>query len=89
MKMPSFFDRSLSMGPERPSNPARDRARHGCIIGCFVALCFWFAPIPVVFIVRWFDIQGPFGDIMLMTIPVVLALPVIGAGIAVMVGHSR
>ncbi len=51
----------------------------GCLVGSLAALFIWFVPIPVAIIVWVFDLNGPFGDYMLMAIPFILALPIIGA----------
>lgn len=64
-------------------------AKRGFIIGCFAALCFWIVPVPVGVIVWCFDLNGPFGDYMLMTLPFIVTLPIIGAGIAVVFWGRR
>jgi hypothetical protein len=46
-------------------------------------------PIPVAAIAWLFDLQRPFGDSMLMAIPFYLALLIIGAGLAELLGRRR
>jgi hypothetical protein len=59
------------------------------MIGCVAALFFWFIPVPVAIIVWAFDVKRPFGDVMLMAIPFYLALPIIGAASAELLGGRR
>lgn len=60
-------------------SPPRSYAGRGAAIGCGAAVLTWFLPLPVALIVWLFDVEGPFGDVMLMAAPVLLALPIIGA----------
>jgi hypothetical protein len=86
MQLPVFLKRDPTEGLEFLDDRAsRGFATRGWIIGCFAALLIWFIPIPVAIVFWLFDIRGPFGDTMLMSIPFLLALPIIGAGIAEMI----
>ncbi len=58
-------------------------------MGCLVALCFWFFPLPVAMIVWAFDLKAPFGDYMLQAMPFFLVFPLVGAGVAELLGHKR
>jgi hypothetical protein len=90
MQLPGFLTRDPTDGPPSPDD--RESGGHtalGCILGCLAGLFFWFVPIPVVIVVWAFGLEGPFGDKMLMAIPFFLALPIIGAGIADLLGRRR
>jgi len=90
MQLPGFLRRYPSEAPELPEGGATSgHATRGGIIGCFAALVFWFIPIPVAAIVWAFDLQGPFGDHMLTAVPFYLALPILGAGIADLLGRRH
>jgi hypothetical protein len=60
-------------------------AVRGALIGCLLAVFFWFVPVPVAALVWLFDSRGPFGDYMLAAIPGFLALPLLGALIGLVV----
>lgn len=64
-------------------------AVRGALLGCLAAIFFWFVPIPVAAVVWLFDLRGPFVDYMLAAIPGFLALPVVGAGIGLVVRRYR
>jgi hypothetical protein len=90
MQLPGFLKRDPTAGPQFPEDPAgRGYATRGCIISCIAALFFWFIPIPVATIVWVFDLNGPFGDYMLMAIPFFFAVPIIGAGVAKLFGRRH
>jgi hypothetical protein len=59
------------------------------MIGCLVALYFWFLPVPMAIIVWVFDLKGPFGDYMLGAMPFFLMLPFVGALIGDVLKHRR
>ncbi len=64
-------------------------AARGAMIGCLAALFLWWIPIPVGVIVWMFGLKGPFGDYMLTAIPCLLALPLLGSGIGLLVRRYR
>jgi hypothetical protein len=66
----------------------RNYAMQGLACGGLLMIVTWFFPIPVAVIVWIFDIQGPFGDIMLMSTPFLILLPIIGAGIGTLIPRS-
>ena len=86
MKLPVFLKRNPTEGPEFSDNrPSGGIATRGWVIGCLAALLIWFIPIPVAIVCWVFGIKGPFGDTMLMSVPFLLALPIIGAVITAMI----
>jgi hypothetical protein len=86
VQLPVFLKRDATEGPEFPGDRATGSfATRGWIIGCLAALIIWFIPIPVAIVCWAFGIGGPFGDTMLMSIPFLLTLPIVGAGIAEMI----
>jgi hypothetical protein len=88
MRLPVFLKRDPTEGPEFLDDRASGGfAIRGCSIGCLAALLIWFIPFPVAIVFWVFGIKGPFGDTMLMSIPFLLALPIIGAGIALLIGR--
>jgi hypothetical protein len=87
MQLPVFLKRDPTQGPEFLGDKASGGfATRGWIIGCLAALVIWLIPIPVAIVFWVFGIKGPFGDTMLMSVPFLLALPIIGAGIAELIG---
>jgi hypothetical protein len=90
MRLPGFLRQDPSGVPSLPEDPGSGgHAARGCIIGCLAGLFLWFVPIPVAAIAWLFDLQRPFSDVMLMAIPFYLALPIIGAGLAELLGRRR
>lgn len=91
MHLPHFLRRDpAGQEPEVPQERARGgRAARGALIGCLAALVFWAIPLPVVAVVWAFDLEGPFGDTMLLAIPCYLALPFVGAAIGARTGRRR
>jgi hypothetical protein len=51
----------------------------GLVVGILVMVVTWFFPLPVIAIVLLFRIDHPFGDVMLMCIPLFLSIPFVGA----------
>ena len=90
MKLPVFLKRDPTESRELPGDRASGRfATRGWMIGCLAALLIWFIPIPVAIVCWVFGIKGPFGDTMLMSLPFLLALPIIGAVIAEMIRRKN
>ena len=67
----------------------RGYAVRGCLLGLFLAVALWFAPIPVAGVVWVLGLKGPFVDYMLMAIPFFVALPLMGAGIGAVYGRKQ
>src|SRR5271157_1962647 len=89
MQLPGFLRPDPSQETALPGD--RDVRAHryamcGCAVGSLFAIIFWFVPIPVAIVVWVLGLKGPFGDYMLMTMPLFLALPLIGAGIGKLTG---
>jgi hypothetical protein len=66
----------------------RTCAIHGLVIGVLLMIVTWFFPIPIAILVLLFDIKRPFGDIMLVAMPFILAIPVVGATIGSLIPLS-
>ena len=74
------------MGDPTQRNPGTKTLEGpGCALGCILAILLYVFPFPVAVIVWWFDLKGPFGDYMLMVLPLLLLLPfvcaILGRGI--------
>jgi len=53
-------------------------ALRGLIIGTLLMIAMWAFPIPVIVVVQLFHVQLPFGDIILLCIPLFLSIPIVG-----------
>lgn len=57
----------------------KNRSFAGFMVGILVMVVTWFCPLPVIAIVSLFRIDHPFGDVMLMCIPLFISVPFVGA----------
>jgi hypothetical protein len=54
-------------------------AVRGCFIGLLIMIVTWVFPLPVAAVYYLLNIDHPFGDVMLMCIPLFLSIPLVGA----------
>jgi hypothetical protein len=68
---------------------SKGTATRGACFGCLAAVILWWIPLPVALAVWMFDLNGPFVDYMLMSLPCYLALPLVGAAVGWLVERRR